>query len=180
LIELAVLQTPTNFVGLLKIAYPPQLSIFMKKQIVACAFFLSTFVNLSLGQQTTAMEQRALSASQLFLKHQGQYEAFKSLVIRFEVAWQEADAQSMAELKAVLGKMVAEYNGLSYPTSENESMLLERAAKKAMVYQELNKLPISAADTALGPKIERVLEQFRQYQRFLEADILAHQKALEH
>ncbi len=152
----------------------------MNKQTIACAIFLSTFVNLSVGQQTTALEQRQLSPSQLFVKHLGQYEAFKSLVIRFEVAWDEIDAQSMADLKAVLGKMVAEYNGLSYPTTEDEGKLLERATMKVMVYEELNKLPISVTDTALGPKVERVLEQFRQYQGLLEADILAHQKALEH
>ncbi len=150
----------------------------MKKQTIACLIFLSTIANLSFGQQTTELEKRALSPSQLFIKHQGQYEAFKSLVIRFEVAWQEADAQSMVDLKEVLGKMVAEYNGLSYPTAEIEGKLLERAAKKAQVFAELKKLPISTDDTALGPKVEQILERFNQYMRLFETDILEHQKAI--
>jgi hypothetical protein len=151
----------------------------MKKQIVACAFFLSTFVNLSVGQQTTALEQRALSPSQLFIKHQGQYEAFKSLVIRFEVAWDEMDAQSMAELKDVLGKMVVEYNLNQYPTTETPANSLQRTLKKGDIQFDLNKLSISADDNELGPKAEQLAQIFNQYLRLMEADILEHQKALE-
>jgi hypothetical protein len=150
----------------------------MKKQFIAFLIFLSTFVNLSLAQQITTMSERELTPSQLFSMHQGQYESFKSIVIRFEVACQEMDAQSMSDLKELLGKMASEYNATPYPTSETEGKLLERAQQKATIWQTLNKLPLSAEDKALGPKAEQLMQQLNQYLRLMEADILEHQKAL--
>ncbi|MCF8279701.1 MAG: hypothetical protein K9J45_04870, partial [Bacteroidales bacterium] len=71
----------------------------MKNRTIICLIYLSTLPIMSFCQQLEPQPIRTPSASQLLEMQRGEVEYFKTLVYRFEVAWEEADVQSMADLR---------------------------------------------------------------------------------
>jgi hypothetical protein len=146
----------------------------MLKQTIACLIFLSTLPMLAFSQQTQLANERQMTPIQLFENHRGEIESFKSLVFRFEVAWQEAELESMVDLKAALSKQMYAANAIAYPTNLHAEQAELRLAARQKLLKELENLSLETKDNAIGKKAERTIFLFKEYIRHYEADLEAH------
>lgn len=150
----------------------------MQKQIIASLFFLSAFSFVSFGQQNSKGPSRQLDAFQLFEIQRGEVELFKTLVYRYEIAWEESDVQSMVDLRDGLMKLMeveikqAEDNKVGNPTAENR-LVEEKASLK-----QIKDTPFSEGDRDLGKRAEFNKSVFNDFIKIMEADLTEQQLAL--
>ena len=150
----------------------------MLKQTTACLIFLSTLPMLSIAQQTQLVNERQMTPIQQFENHRGELESFKSLVFRFEVAQQEAELESMVDLKTALSKQMQAANATAHPTNLNAEQAKVRLTAKQKLLDELEDLAFGAKDNAIGKKAERAIFLFKEYIGHYEADLVAHEITL--
>ncbi|GEM_PF-4372743 len=149
----------------------------MKKNTIAFLVFLSTLPFLSFGQQTSEPLSRTPTAHQLLEIQVGELELFKTLVYRFETAWEETDLQSMSDLRSgLLNLMAKEINQLEEKAG-NETNEARLTALKACLNAS-KETPINQADTAVGKKAEESKELFQDFIKLMEADLAAQIEAL--
>ncbi len=150
----------------------------MLKQTIGCLIFLSTLPFLSFAQQTDLVNERQITSIQLFKNHQGELESFKSLAIRFEVAWQESELESMVDLKAALSKQMYAANAIAYPSNSKLEQINLRVTAKQKLLDESEDLALDTMDNDIGKNAERAILLFKEYIRLYEADLEAHAATL--
>ena len=142
----------------------------MKNRTTICLIYLSTLPILSFCQQLEPQPIRTPDASQLLEIQRGEVEYFKTLVYRFEVAWEEVDVQSMIDLRNGLMEImkleVKQMEGKASPSNATT----ERLQLGIDCLKKLENAQILAADTALGKAAELNKTCFNDFTRLLEAD----------
>ncbi|MBK9012610.1 MAG: hypothetical protein IPM82_00130 [Saprospiraceae bacterium] len=150
----------------------------MKKQTIACLIFLSTLPILSFGQQTAESSQRTATPLQLFEIQRGEVEFFKTLVYRFEIAWEETDVQSMTDLRdGLLKLMEAEINQLADKTNIS-AIANDRLAEQKACLKKAKATPLAANDSAFGKQAEQTKALFHDFIKLMEADLTEQVEAL--
>ncbi|MBI1224163.1 MAG: hypothetical protein GC192_02900 [Bacteroidetes bacterium] len=150
----------------------------MKNRAIICLIYLSTLSVLSFGQQTTLSEPRTPDATQLLEIQRGELEFFKTIVYRFEVAWEESDVQSMVDLRKGLMKLMAneigQLKGKNNPTKAIEN----RLEKEIACLNSMEITPIAEGDDALGKHAEKAKAVFNDFIKLLEEDFTEQANAL--
>ncbi len=143
----------------------------MKKQTIACLIFLSTLPILSFGQQTAEASQRTPTPLQSFEIQRGEVEFFKTLVYRFEIAWEETDVQSMTDLRdGLLKLMEAEINQFADKTNVS-AIANDRLAEQKACSKKVKSTPLSSNDSAFGKQAEQTKALFHDFIKLMEADL---------
>lgn len=151
----------------------------MNKRTIICLFYLSTLPVLSFGQHTNGQAQRTPDALQLLEIQRGEVEFFKTLVYRFEVAWEESDLQSMIDIRAgLMNLMEAEVKQLSEksdPSKEDSERLQgENDCLKRVKPDDIS----TSNGSMLGKSAEANKKAFNDFIRILEADFAAQSQAI--
>lgn len=145
----------------------------MKSRTIACLLFLSTLPLLSFGQQTDTHQSRPVDPIQFFETQRGEVELFKTLVYRYEIAWQESDVQSMIDLRNGLAEImtteIGQLQATNNSTDENQELLKNQQNS----LKKLKAIPLVATDNGFGTKAETTKMLFLDFIRFMEADLAA-------
>ncbi len=150
----------------------------MKNRTTICLIYLSTLPIMAFCQQLEPQPIRTPDASQLLEIQRGEVAYFKTLVYRFEVAWEEADVQSMADLRSGLMEiMKVEVKQMEDKVSPS-SAAKERLQLGTDCLKKLENAQILAADTSLGKAAELNKTCFNNFIRLLEADFSEQMKAI--
>lgn len=150
----------------------------MKSRITSCLIFLSTLPVLSFAQQITATTARELTPTQQFEAQRGKVENFKTLAYRFEVAWEEADLQSMVDLKNGLSGMMKAENEAPAPAFLNAEKADENLPAKKQCLLQVDKIPLATNDAAFGKKAEQLQKLFQDYIKLMEGELTAQLESL--
>ena len=150
----------------------------MKKQSIVCLIFLSTLPLLSFGQQAAESSPRTSTPLQLLEIQRGEVEFFKTLVYRFEIAWEETDVQSMTDLRDGLLKLMgAEINQLANKTNVS-AIATDRLAEQKACLKKAETTPLSPNDSAFGKQAEQTKALFNDFIKLMEADLTEQVEAL--
>ncbi len=151
----------------------------MNKRTIICLFYLSTLPVLSFGQHINGQAERTPDALQLLEIQRGEVEFFKTLVYRFEVAWEESDLQSMIDIRSGLIKLMeTEVKQLSEkldPSKEDNNRLQsENDCLKRVKSDDIS----TSKGSMLGKSAEANKMAFNDFIRILEADFAAQSQAI--
>lgn len=145
----------------------------MQKQIITSLIFFLLFFFEASAQQVVSGHPRQLDAFQLFEIQRGEVELFKTLVYRYEIAWEELDVQSMVDLKDGLAKLME----LEVKQAADKG-LEERANKEKAYLKKINETIFVEGDSDLGSKAETAKSLFNDFIQMMEADLSEQQAAL--
>lgn len=146
----------------------------MKIRNIACLLFLSTLPLVSFGQQTDLqLQSRPIDPAQLFETQRGEVELFKTLVYRYEIAWQESDVQSMIDLRNGLVKLMMVEIGQLQATNDSSDATKDLLDNQQNCLKKLMETPLVAADHGFGQKAETAKSLFYDFIRFMETDLTA-------
>lgn len=143
----------------------------MKISNIACLLFLSTLQLVSYGQQTDMQQSRPIDPVQLFETQRGEVELFKTLVYRYEIAWQENDAQSMIDLRDGLAEMMKAEIGQLQAMNDSSEATQDLIDNQLGCLKKLKATPLIATDNGFGQKAETTKSLFLDFIRFLETDL---------
>ncbi len=167
---MAVTATPTNFVRAAQPEWECKKAFFMKNRTIFCLIYLSTFAVLSFGQQSNPVASRTPDAVQLLEIQRGELEFFKTIVYRYEVAWEETDLQSMTDLRTGLMKLMATAVKQLEENSNPTKSIVERLKLEKECLKKVAAAPLSEFDPAFGKQAEQNKTAFNDFIRLLEAD----------
>ncbi len=145
----------------------------MKSRTIACLLFLSTLPLVSFGKQTDLQLSRPIDHVQAFETQRGEVELFKTLVYRYEIAWQENDAQSMIDLRNGLAEMMAVEIGQLQATNDSSEANQDLLDNQQSCLKKLKATPLVATDNGFGQKAETAKSLFLDFIRFMETDLEA-------
>lgn len=148
------------------------------KQIIAFFVFFSTIQILSFGQQTDGIQKRKPDAVQMIEQQRGELEYFKTLVYRFEIAWEETDIQSMIDLRDGLLKLMSVEIQQLTERSNPSLKAIDRLAAEKSCLKKVESNIISESDNAMGKQAEATKKLFNEFISLLEADFVEQVEAL--
>lgn len=121
---------------------------------------------------------RTPDAAQLLELQRGELEFFKTIVYRYEVAWEETDLQSMIELRdGLLKLMIAEVKQLEEKTGQPKSAI-ERLAQERACLKKIEAAPLNTADPAFGKQAELNSTAYKDFIKLMEDDFREQAAAL--
>ncbi len=134
---------------------------------------------LAFAQQTKGVADRRLTPLQQLEIKVAKFEHFKTLVYRFEVAWEESEMQSMLDLKLELQKLMTENNQASPVAIFDDEKTAIRVLGKQQCLEKIEALPLSINDGAFGTKAEKLIALFQNYIQLVAADLADQSKAIQ-
>lgn len=151
---------------------------FMKNRTIRCLIYLSTLPVLSFAQQANTPVSRTPDAVQSLEIQRGELEFFKTIVYRYEVAWEESDLESMVDLRDGLLKLM----GVEAKQLEDKTNLSktdnQRLVQQRVCIKNVEAAPLSLSDSAFGKKAEANNATFKDFIRLLEEDFSEQAAAL--